>query len=194
MIHIVLGSQSPRRKEILGSFNLPFTQASSNFNEDSIPFTGNPANFACELSKGKAYALQPLYPKAAILTADTIVYREGKVYGKPANEENAFHTLSTLEGKWHSVFTGVCLLYEKHEYYQVEETTVLFNPLTPEQIRAYLRTSQWCDKAGSYGAQTGGAILIKRIEGCFYNVLGLPINAVRELLQKIGVDLWNYLK
>lgn len=194
MIRIILGSQSPRRKEIFSSFNLPFTQASSNFDEDSIPFSGDPARFACELSKGKAYALQPLYPKAIILTADTIVYREGKIFGKPENEEIAFQTLSELEGRWHSVFTGVTLLHEKSEYHQSEETKILFNPLTSSQIKAYHRTTQWSDKAGGYGAQLGGGILIKRIEGCYYNVLGLPINAVRELLQKVGIDLWEYLK
>src|ERR1700733_14094475 len=161
MIRIILVSQSPRRKEILSSFNLPFSQASSNFDENSIPFSGNPASFACQLSKGKAYTLQPLYPKAVILTADTIVYREGKIYGKPENEEIAFRTLSELEGRWHSVFTGVTLLCEKHEYHQAEETRVLFNSLTSDQIRAYHRTSNWSDKAGGYGVQKGGGILIK---------------------------------
>jgi septum formation protein len=194
MVHIILGSQSPRRKEILSSFSLAFTQVTSNFDEDSIPFSGNPASFACRLSKGKAYALQPLYPNAVILTADTIVYREGKIYGKPENVDTAFRTLSELEGKWHSVFTGLTLLFEKHEYHQAEETKVLFNPLTSNQIKAYNQTSYWSDKAGGYGIQMGGGIVIKKIEGCFYNVLGLPINAVRELLQKIGIDLWEYLK
>lgn len=194
MIQIILGSHSPRRKEILGQFGIPFTTAGSNFDEESLPFTGNPEEYASTLSLYKARTLKPLYPKAAILTADTVVYCNEKIYNKPATESEACTMFEELQGRWHSVFTGVSLLFEGREYSQIEETRVLFNPMTPKQIKTYHKTSHWSDKAGGYGVQDGGGILIKKIDGCFYNVMGFPINTVRELLYKIGIDLWDYLK
>ena len=193
-MRIILGSQSPRRKEILSQFNIPFTQASSNFDEESIPFSGDPGNFACKLAECKEKTLRPAYPKSAILTADTIVYCDNKLYGKPATEKEACRMFAELQGRWHSVFTGVALSYEDQLFSQYEESRVLFNHLSPNQIKAYHRTSNWSDKAGGYGIQAGGGLLIKKIDGCFYNVMGLPVNTVRDLFNKIGIDLWDYLK
>ncbi len=90
---LVLGSQSPRRKEILQSFSIPFTQASPPFDEEAVPFNGNPEDYVCTLSKGKGQSLLSQFPESVILTADTIVFREGKVYGKPKDKEDAFQTL-----------------------------------------------------------------------------------------------------
>jgi septum formation protein len=193
MIQIILGSQSPRRKEILNYFKIPFTQASSNFDEDSIPFCGDPGQFTIKLASSKAQTLESLYSKAAILTADTIVYGNSKIYGKPKSEIEANTILEELQGKWHSIFTGVVLCYNHQKFAQFEETKVLFNPLTPTQIKTYHKAFKWSDKAGGYGIQEGGGILVNRIEGCYYNVMGLPINSLRNLLQKIGIDLWDYI-
>ena len=193
MFQLVLGSQSPRRKEILSYFSLPFDQATPTFNEESLPFNGEPEEYVCVLSKGKADSLAPVYPKAALLTADSIVYRNGKVYGKPKDRDEAFQTLKELQGEWHSVFTGVTLRHEQREFHKAEETRVLFNPLTDEQIRLYHSRTTWSDKAGGYGAQMGGGLIVQKIDGCFYNVMGLPINAVKELFMHIGIDLWHYL-
>lgn len=194
MTRLILGSQSPRRKEILGYFSLPFEQATPLFDEDSIPFHGNPAKHVCELSHGKAQSLHHLFPKAIILTADTIVFQEGKLYGKPRNEKEAFEILSQLAGKWHSVFTGLTLRQDDREFHRFEETRVLFNPLTPEQVRHYQAKLHCTDKAGGYAIQMAGGLIVNRIEGCYYNVMGLPVNSVRHLLLQIGIDLWDYLK
>lgn len=191
---IILGSGSPRRKEILGYFSLPYQQVTSNFDENSIPFEDDPKRYVLELSLGKAEALVAKHPDDVILTADSVVYREGKVYGKPDDEEDAFRSLSSLNGHWHSVFTGVTLLQGGAVYQGVEETKVLFNHLTEEQIRHYHSRIHWQDKAGGYAIQMAGGLLVKRIDGCYYNVMGLPINTVRSLLGEVGIELWDYLK
>lgn len=193
MVRLVLGSSSPRRKEIMGYFTYPFEQASPPFDEESIPFEGDPKKYACTLAEGKALSLQSQYPKAAILTADTVVYMEGKIYGKPRDEKEAFQTLSALSGYWHEVYTGISLVFEEQHYSAVEVTNVLFHDLTQRQIQKYLGAGIWHDKAGGYTVQKVGSLLIKEVNGCFYNVIGFPITSVRELLQKIGIDLWDYV-
>lgn len=193
MLRIILGSQSPRRKEIFGYFNIPFEQASPPFVEEAIPFKGDPEDYVLELSKGKAASLHQLYPHAAILTADTAVFCHGKVYNKPLNYEEAFQFLSELAGQWHSVLTGVALSYEDQMFQKTAETRVLFNPLKSDQIHAYLKHTHWADKSGGYTIQKMGTLLVQRIEGCYYNVIGFPINTVRDLFLHLGIDLWNFL-
>jgi len=193
-MQFILGSQSPRRKEILSYFGLPFEQVSPPFDEESLPFKGDPVGYVSELSKGKALSLAPSFPDALILTADTIVFKDGKVYGKPKDTEEAFVALSELAGQWHSVFTAVTLWQKDQPWEAYEETRVLFNPLTADEIRHYHSKLHWADKAGGYAVQMAGGLAIKKIEGCYYNVMGLPINSVRQLLLKVGIDLWDHLK
>lgn len=194
MERVILGSKSPRRKEIMEYFNLPFEQMSPPFIEEAIPFKGDPFSYVQTLSEGKAQSLQRLYPHAIIVTADTIVYKKGRVYNKPQNLEEAVQFLTELSGQWHSVFTGVTLVKKTVSHYRVEETRVLFNPLTLEHIRSYLSKISWSDKAGGYAIQLGAGLVVNRIEGCYYNVMGLPVNCIRELFFVIGIDLWSYLK
>lgn len=193
-MRLILGSQSPRRKEILNYFSLSFEQISSSFDEDSIPYTNDPSNYALSLAQGKADELAALYPEAAVLTADTVVHKETKVYGKPNDPKQARQMLKELAGGWHSVFTGVVLTYQQQFFSGIEETRVLFNPLTDGQINQYLEALHWADKAGGYAIQLAGSLIVRRIEGCYYNVMGLPINVVATLLQKINISLWDHLK
>lgn len=192
-MQLILGSQSPRRVEILKFFSLPFEQVRSHFDEDAIPYLGDPAVHASILARGKAESLSKHYPEAAILTADTVVCLEGKLYGKPENEEKAFTSLRELAGKWHSVYTACALWKEGKLFEGVEETKVLMNPLTDAQITNYLKALHWADKAGGYAIQLAGSLLVRRIDGCYYNVMGLPINTLAELLNHIGIDLWDHL-
>lgn len=194
MTRFILGSQSPRRKEILGYFSLPFEQITPNFDEEAVPFRGDPISYVIEIAEGKAQDLAARYPDAIILTADTTVYRNGKIYGKPQTAEEAFLVLSELAGKWHSVFTGVSLHSKGNIQSTHEETRVLFNALTPDEIRHYHKKLHWSDKAGGYAIQMAGGLAINKIEGCYYNAMGLPINSVRQLLLKVGIDLWDYIK
>lgn len=191
---LILGSTSPRRGEILNFFSVTFLQIPSQFDEDSIPFEGNPSLYVSTLAEKKAQALSLQYPTSAILTADTTVAAHGKVYNKPKNREEAVQFLSELSDSWHSVFTGLSLSFAGKTHTLCEETKILFHPLSLEQINHYLDKVNFLDKAGSYAIQQGGAILVKKIEGCYYNVMGLPLTSLRTLLLKIDVDLWSHLK
>lgn len=190
---IILGSQSPRRREILSYFTLPFDQITPPFDEESISFTGDPMKFVNDIARGKAEALKKQYPQSVIITADTAVYCQGKVYGKPAHDAEAFKALCELVGHWHSVFTGVAVAFDDKIEVKAEETRVLFNALTPQQIRHYQRQIHGADKAGGYAIQSAGGLIVKKIEGCYYNVMGLPINTLYEMLLHAQIDLWDYL-
>lgn len=194
MDRLILGSQSPRRKEILKFFNLSFEQVTPDFKEESIHFRRDPIKYVLSLAEGKAQSLKLHYPKDIILTADTIVYRMGKVYNKPKDEQEAYHMLSELVGKWHSVFTGVAILKGEILHSGWEETRVLFNSLTESEIRHYHQKIHWADKAGGYAIQMAGGLIVKKIDGCYYNVMGLPINTVHTLLKRIGIELWDYVQ
>lgn len=159
-------------------------QVTPDFDENSIIYRRDPITYVTLLSEGKAQVLRPLYPNDLILTADTIVYRMGKIYNKPKTEDEAFQMLSELVGKWHSVFTGVTVLLGETVHSAWEETRVLFNPMTPEEIRNYHSKIHWMDKAGGYAIQMAGGLIVKKIDGCYYNVMGLPINTVYSLLKK----------
>jgi septum formation protein len=193
-MRLILGSTSPRRREILTYFSLDFEQVSPDFDEEAVPFCGEPSSFVQMLAEGKALSLNKSYSDALILSADTIVYREGKIYGKPKNEEEAFHSLQELQGSWHSVFSGVTVWKDGKSLSSSEETKVLFNALSPVQIKRYLNALHWADKAGGYAIQLAGSLIVKKIEGCYYNVMGLPINTVNHLLHEMGIDLWDHLQ
>lgn len=194
MHRLILGSQSPRRSEILHFFSLPFEQHSSDFSEELIPFRGDPAEYAQTLSRAKAASLADRFPDVVILTADTCVYKQGQLFNKLRDDEHAFEILKELNGSWHSVFTGVTVRLGLREISACEETKVLFHRVDEEKLMLYHKACQGSDKAGGYGIQDKGSIIIKRIEGCFYNVMGLPISTVCQLLQEMEIDLWHYLE
>lgn len=195
MPKLILGSQSPRRREILSYFTLPFEVIAPAFDESSIPFRGDPIAYVTALSEGKAAALSAQFPERLILTADTIVYRAGKVYGKPSDEKAAMDMLRGLSGQWHSVYTGVTVWHQGRLHSAAEETKVLFNALTEEQIATYQHKLHLYDKAGSYQLQMAGGVAVRKIDGCYYNVIGFPINTVGHLLKETaGIDLWSYLQ
>lgn len=193
MKRIILGSQSPRRKEILSQFSIPFDQATPPFVEESVSFQGDPVDYAITLSRGKGDSLCRLYPQAIILTADTVVYCAGRIYNKPQSFDEAVSFLSTFSGNWHSVFTAVTIREGQVEHSACEMTNVLFNDLNLEQIHRFLHSIAWQDKGGGYTIQGIGSLVVRKIEGCYYNVTGLPVNTVRKLFLKVGIDLWNYI-
>lgn len=193
-MQIILGSQSPRRQEIMGYFSLPFIQVPSGFDEETIEYQGDPAKYAITLSQKKAEVLAARYSKEIILTADSVVFCEGKVYNKPADEEEAFRYLDHFGGRWHSVFTGVTARQGSKVFSGHEETRLLFHKLSRDQIRKFHQHCYFLDKAGGYAIEKSGNLIVSRIEGCYYNVLGLPINTTRNLLLNLGIDLWDFLK
>ena len=194
MKEILLGSHSPRRKEILGYFSLPFKSIASGFDEESIPYAGDAVKLAEALALGKAKALANEHKNETIITADTVVAIDGITLGKPSNENESRKMLECLCGRWHSVITAVVAYKNADFFLEVEETKVLCNSLTPDELHRYMRAHGLFDKAGSYAIQRSGSILVRRIEGCYYNVMGLPINGLRRALKQVGIDLWDYLK
>ena len=157
-------------------------------------FQGLPAQHAILLSQKKAEVLAAQYPQDVILTADSVVYANGKLYNKPQDEAEAFQFLTDFCGKWHQVFTGVTVRRGSEVYSGHEETRLLFKDLSPDQIAKFHTHCYFLDKAGGYAIEKSGNLIVSKIEGCYYNVLGLPIQITRELLLKLGIDLWDYLK
>lgn len=192
-MELILGSTSPRRKEILEFFSYPFRQESPNFDESTVPFLGDPHSYVCTLALEKAHALKTRFPNSVILTADTIVFSDGKCLGKPKDEQEAVEMLTSLSGKWHTVYTAVAVISPTKTVCEAEETRVLFNVLSPEDIHRYLRSHALLDKAGAYALQKSGSLVVKEIIGCYYNVIGLPTNTLRKLLYQAGIDLWDYM-
>jgi septum formation protein len=190
---LILGSSSPRRKEILNFFHLPFEQIKPLFDENSILFKGDPVNYALQIAEGKARQLNLNEKNKIIISADTIVYKNNKVFLKPESQEEAFNMLKELQGSWHSVFTAISIAYNEQIISDIEESKVLFNSLSDEKIKIFLNTQPYQDKAGSYFIQTAGSLLVNKIEGCFYNIMGLPVNLLYEMLKKFNVDLWDFL-
>lgn len=192
-LDFILASASPRRAEILRSINLPFRVVASDFDESTIPYEQNPAEYVQKIAFHKAEYVAKNNPHAVIIAADTVVFLEKKPYGKPPTREDAVTYLTELCGHWHSVFTGVSVVVGNNHVQHYEETKVLFNKLNENQINKYLDAIHWQDKSGSYAIQgDGGALIVAQINGCFYNVMGLPVNALQYLLVTLGIDLWQY--
>jgi len=194
MKELILGSQSPRRREILSFFSIPFIQQAPSFDETLVLYQGNPVDFVCEVASRKALCLYERYPDHPILTADTVVVLEGRLFLKPESFEEAFAMLKELSGREHSVFTGICAALGTKRQTVAEESKVEFHPLSDEEIRAYHKNFYPLDKAGAYAIQRGGSVIVKRISGCYYNIMGLPLTATRHLLGNIGINLWNHLQ
>ena len=191
---IILASTSPRRKEILSFFSLNFKIVPSNFDEKTIQFVKDPKSYVLEIATKKAIALDKKYLNDIIIAADTIVYFNSKIYSKPNNLIEAKKQLSELSNSWHEVFTAVCIKHQGMIYNDIESTKVFINPLTDKEIDKYLNSIKYLDKAGGYAIQNAGSIIIKEMVGCYYNAMGLPINTLRKLLAKVGINLWDYLK
>ncbi|MBI2504612.1 MAG: septum formation protein Maf [Candidatus Latescibacteria bacterium] len=192
---LVLGSGSPRRAALMQQIGLPFVQWHSAAAEPA-PREGAPADHALETARLKARAVQQaLYshygPDRAtiVIGADTVVHFDGAVLGKPADQAEAARMLRLLAGRTHQVYTGVALLCsDGRQWEDCAQTQVRMRPLSTAQIDRYLASGEAADKAGAYGIQGGGALLIERIEGCYYNVVGLPLALLSTLLEKAGYD------
>lgn len=184
MKKIILASSSPRRSEILKryadiSIYVPETKEIVN----SFDY---PQTTVMKVAFEKAFnILSKCEENALIIAADTVVYLD-KIMGKPKNEAEAFNMLSFLSGKTHYVFTGICIIDTENSKKVVdyEKTSVVFNELTGDFIERYLKTHEYLDKAGAYGIQGYGELLVKEIHGCYNNVKGLPIAKLNNLLSK----------
>lgn len=182
-MNIILASGSPRRREILSAAGIEFTVKTADIEEKTDKVL--PADAVRDLATRKAAAVKG-GPGDVIIAADTVVSVDGRFLGKPKDEEDAKNMLQTLSGRMHEVYTGVCVrcadVYESFS----ERTAVYFKKLSEKQIENYIKTGEPMDKAGAYGIQGKGALLITHICGDFFNVVGLPISRLYDLLERSG--------
>ena len=185
---IILASQSPRRRELLGQMGLDFRIIVPDIDEHmdrSLP----PDKLVEAISAEKAAAVEKLVgPDAVVIAADTVVVLDGAVLGKPVDESDAKRMLSALSGRHHQVYTGFTVRQGEKTVTRSECTEVAFRPLNPLEIDAYIRTGEPMDKAGAYGIQGLGALLVGGIRGDYFNVMGLPVCALGQVLTRFGVN------
>ncbi|MCP3872979.1 MAG: septum formation inhibitor Maf [Desulfobacteraceae bacterium] len=185
---LILASKSPRRKELLANLGINIEIFPSNLNEEIVVIKG-PDEYAKELAFLKAKNIAKFYPNSWILGADTIVVVRGQILGKPKSKSHAAQMLNKLNNCKHSVFTGFCLMNVKENKFikKAVETSVYFKYLTHQEINWYIDTGEPYDKAGAYGIQGIGAVLVKEISGSYSNVVGLPICEVFEELKNLNI-------
>lgn len=184
--HIVLASASPRRRALLEALSFDFEAISSGADESGTE-TLSPSEAVKELSLRKALWVKERRAEdgSVILAADTLVYINGVPLGKPKDEADAFRMLSTLSGAGHEVYTGVAILHGDKVISEAECTKVFFRDMSEDEIWAYIKTGEPMDKAGAYGIQERGGLFVRRIEGDYFNVLGLPLCKTYELLRTL---------
>lgn len=178
---LLLASSSPRRSELLSMAGYEFTAVPANVSETFLHGTP-PMQIVEQLSTRKAQAVAKLHPEATVLAADTVVVFKGRILGKPKDEEMAKAMLKLLSGNVHQVYTGYTVISGKKFVCGHECTSVEFYTLTQQEIDDYLATGEPMDKAGAYGIQGRGSLFVKRINGDFYNIVGLPIAKIHRIL------------
>ncbi len=188
---IILASKSPRRREILESLGVTFEVITADADEHSD--IREPKGRVSELAaiKGRAVlAAVGTTEETLIIASDTLVYAEGEFLGKPRNKEDARRMIGLLSGKGHQVVSGLYLNFCGREIGVAESTTVNFDPMTEEEIEAYISSDEPYDKAGAYGIQGRASVYINSIEGDYFNVVGLPVNLLCKTLKKeFGIDI-----
>ncbi|KJS29065.1 MAG: septum formation inhibitor Maf [Desulfatitalea sp. BRH_c12] len=186
--HLILASKSPRRRYLLSQAGLRFEVVPSGFDERSVAFTG-PDDFVRNLSRFKAEDIAAKMPSSWVIGADTIVFIDGEVLGKPRGRDAARAMLARLSGQTHQVYTGytICCQSKAQSYTGVVCTDVTFKTLSHDEIEWYVHTDEPFDKAGAYAIQGLGTFLVRRINGSYTNVVGLPVCEVIEHLIKQNV-------
>ena len=185
---LVLASESPRRQELLRLLCTEFEVVPSGVSE--VPKSNeSPRKMVSRLAQAKAKAVQVSRPHAVVVGADTAVVSDGQVLGKPVSEEDARRMLIRLSGKTHKVLTGLCVLHEQHCFCSVSKTSVRFSPLSTQEIEDYVKTGEPFGKAGAYAIQGYASRYVDEIDGCYFNVVGLPISVLYRMLQKVGYSL-----
>ena len=188
-MELILASQSPRRKELLGLFHIPFVVRVADIDE-GMDFSLPVENEVARVSRLKAEAVSRK-PGDVVVAADTVVVCDGQVLGKPKDEADAYRMLRLLSGRDHQVMTGLTVLRGDTAVVHTEITDIHFRKLTDKQINDYIRTGEPMDKAGSYGIQGGAALFVEGIRGDYFNVVGLPVCKLGEILEEIAPELFG---
>jgi len=187
---LILASASPRRQQLLSQLGLKFSVEPSNLDEDlNLKMEFGP--YAASLALKKAMAVAKKHQKGLVLGADTIVVLDDKILGKPHTFEEAQEMLTSLSGRWHRVFTGLSLVDASTKRYvsDFEESRVKFKELSSLEIQNYIKTGEPMDKAGAYGIQGKGALFVEKIEGDYYNIVGLPLFRLSKMLAQFDIKV-----
>ncbi|MBP3509379.1 Maf family protein [Oscillibacter sp.] len=191
MAHIVLASASPRRQELLRRIGITEFDIRVPETEESYPEGLSPRQIVEYISREKADAAVRLCTvDEIVITADTMVFLDDARLGKPADEADALRMLTALQGRHHTVCTGVTVRQGDHTVTESEETEVIFRPASEKELLAYIATGEPMDKAGAYGIQGKGSLLVEGIRGDFFNVMGLPLLRLSRMLEQFGITLW----
>lgn len=186
-MQVILASASPRRLALLQQIGIEAKVCPADFDEVSgSAVQAEDVVLANAIGKCKA-VVKIKGDSLPVIAADTVVVAEGVILGKPQNEEDAVEMLKQLSGKTHKVMTGIAVSYAGEMFAEVCETEVVFRELTDEEIKKYVATGEPLDKAGAYGIQGMGAVLVEKINGCYNNVVGLPLTRLQLILAKLGV-------
>ena len=188
MRNIILASTSPRRRQLLEQIGLPFTTVDGKYQE-VVPKNVPPKTVAAQLSRGKAAAVAGKHPNAIIIAADTIIVLNGAILGKPHTAPRARAMLKKLSGKQHSVISGLTVVdtVSHTTVTRAVETKVYMKQLTPTDIQYYVGSKEPLDKAGAYAIQGLGALFVEKISGDYYNVMGMPLVSLAEILKQFNV-------
>lgn len=188
-MNLILASASPRRQELLRIFGCPFTVRATDIDETMDPDKA-PFDEVARVSRQKAQAIAAGQDDV-IIAADTIVVCCGKVLGKPRDAEDARRMLSLLSGRDHQVMTGCTVVRGSRAVTFTEVTDLHFRPLLPQEIQRYILSGEPMDKAGAYGIQGGAALFCQRMEGDYYNVMGLPLCRLGQVLRDMAPEIWE---
>lgn len=186
MADIILASASPRRRELLTLTGVDFSVKVADVNE-VIPENAKPDEVVMSLAMQKAQAVANANPDSIVIGSDTVVAFDGEILGKPKSEENAAQMLAMLSGRSHTVYTGVAIIHGEKTKSFCEATEVVFHNLTEEEICNYIATGECMDKAGAYGIQGKGCVLVEKINGDYFNVVGLPVSKLYRELRDFNV-------
>ena len=190
MPHIVLASGSPRRQELLRRIGVTEFDIRVPRTDEHYPAGLTPQGVVEYISREKADAAVKLCtPEEVVITADTMVFLDDQRLGKPRDEAHALEMLTALQGRRHTVCTGVTVRQGNRSLTESESTAVIFSPATETELRSYIATGEPMDKAGAYGVQGKGALLVERLEGDFFNVMGLPVLRLSRMLAQFGIRL-----
>ena len=189
MAHIVLASASPRRQELLRRMGITEFDVRVPETEEAYPEGLSPRQIVEYISREKAdAAAKRCTSEEIVITADTMVFLDDQRLGKPADEADALRMLTSLQGRHHTVCTGITVRQGGRSLTESESTEVYFRPATEAELRGYIATGEPMDKAGAYGIQGMGALLVEKINGDFFNVMGLPVLRLSRMLSRFGVS------
>jgi len=191
MGNIILASESPRRRNLLESLGIDFEVIPSNIDENLDLVNDLAEEVAKSLAYRKALCVAKRLSSGIVIGADTIVIFEGTIFGKPVDDNDAYEVLSKLSGKSHQVITGIALIDSTtgKELLDFEISDVKFSELSNDRINAYINTKEHVGKAGSYAIQGKGSLFVERISGCYFNVVGLPLNKLDKMLKSFDINL-----